>query len=93
MPPTTPSKTAPNPHRARSVAVMALTAPGRAAQRAIVQMAERTPPTRDRYVDFLRALAILAVVCGHWLSATIQRTPHGIEVGNVAVATGGGDGA
>ena len=62
---------------------MALTAPGRGAARAIAQMADQTPPTRDRYVDFLRALAILAVVCGHWLIATIQRTPHGIEVGNV----------
>lgn len=46
-------------------------------------MADATPPERDRYVDFLRALAILAVVCGHWLIATIQRSPHGIEVGNV----------
>lgn len=46
-------------------------------------MADHTPPTRDRYVDFLRALAILAVVCGHWLIATIQRSPHGIAIGNV----------
>ena len=46
-------------------------------------MADATPTARDRYVDFLRALAILAVVCGHWLIATIQRSPHGIEVGNV----------
>lgn len=46
-------------------------------------LVDATPPSRDRYVDFLRALAILAVVCGHWLVATITRTPHGIEVGNV----------
>jgi fucose 4-O-acetylase-like acetyltransferase len=46
-------------------------------------LVDATPPTRDRYVDFLRALAILAVVCGHWLVATITRTRHGIEVGNV----------
>lgn len=32
-------------------------------------MAEQTPPSRNRYVDFLRALSILAVVVGHWLVA------------------------
>ncbi|HEX6076418.1 MAG TPA: acyltransferase [Micromonosporaceae bacterium] len=26
-----------------------------------------TPPTRDRYIDFLRAASILVVVVGHWL--------------------------
>ena len=46
-------------------------------------MAARTPPERDRYVDFLRGVSILAVVAGHWTIATIQRGPHGIEVGNV----------
>jgi fucose 4-O-acetylase-like acetyltransferase len=30
-------------------------------------MADRTPETRNRYVDLLRALSILAVVLGHWL--------------------------
>jgi hypothetical protein len=29
--------------------------------------ADRTPDARNRYVDFLRALSILAVVLGHWL--------------------------
>jgi hypothetical protein len=29
--------------------------------------ADRTPEARNRYVDFLRALSILAVVFGHWL--------------------------
>jgi hypothetical protein len=29
--------------------------------------ADRTPEARNRYVDFLRALSILAVVLGHWL--------------------------
>ena len=33
-------------------------------------LAARTPPTRNRYVDFLRALSILVVVIGHWLIAT-----------------------
>jgi len=33
-------------------------------------MAEKTPPARNRYVDFLRAVSILVVVIGHWLIAT-----------------------
>ncbi|MFM5886578.1 MAG: acyltransferase family protein [Novosphingobium sp.] len=33
------------------------------------QIAQQTPPSRNRYVDFLRALSILAVVVGHWLVA------------------------
>jgi fucose 4-O-acetylase-like acetyltransferase len=49
----------------------------------IARLVDATPASRDRTVDFLRAAAILAVVCGHWLIATIQRTPQGIEVGNV----------
>ncbi|HEX4846977.1 MAG TPA: acyltransferase [Novosphingobium sp.] len=32
-------------------------------------MAGKAPPERNRYVDFLRALSILAVVIGHWLVA------------------------
>ncbi len=31
----------------------------------------RTPPTRNRYVDFLRVLALLVVVVGHWLMAAV----------------------
>ena len=30
------------------------------------ELADRTPSTRDRYVDFLRAVSILSVVIGHW---------------------------
>jgi hypothetical protein len=33
--------------------------------------AGRTPNTRDRHVDLLRALAISAVVIGHWLAAVV----------------------
>ncbi len=33
------------------------------------ELAARTPESRDRYVDFLRALSICAVVVGHWLMA------------------------
>lgn len=32
-------------------------------------LAEKAPPERNRWVDFLRALSILAVVVGHWLVA------------------------
>lgn len=32
-------------------------------------LAAQTPASRNRYVDFLRALSILAVVVGHWLVA------------------------
>ncbi|GAA0482942.1 acyltransferase family protein [Parasphingorhabdus litoris] len=33
------------------------------------EMARKAPPERNRYVDFLRAFSILAVVIGHWLVA------------------------
>jgi hypothetical protein len=35
------------------------------------ELAARTPATRDRYVDFLRALSILVVVVGHWLIGVV----------------------
>ena len=34
-----------------------------------LDLAERTPEARNRYVDLLRALSITAVVFGHWLMA------------------------
>lgn len=44
-------------------------------------MAEQAPATRNRYVDFLRALSILAVVVGHWLVAPpISRTARSLAV-------------
>jgi fucose 4-O-acetylase-like acetyltransferase len=33
------------------------------------ELAQLAPPERNRWVDFLRAVSILAVVCGHWLMA------------------------
>lgn len=33
------------------------------------KLADQTPESRNRYVDFLRALSILAVVLGHWVMA------------------------
>jgi hypothetical protein len=35
------------------------------------EMAEATPPSRNRVVDFVRVLSILVVVFGHWLMAAI----------------------
>ncbi len=41
------------------------------------KLAAATPPERNRVVDFWRALAILVVVFGHWLAASIWLTPDG----------------
>lgn len=35
-------------------------------------MAERTPVSRARFIDLLRAIAIVAVVLGHWLVTVIE---------------------
>jgi hypothetical protein len=37
----------------------------------IDELLARTPDTRDRYVDFLRAFSILVVVVGHWFIGMI----------------------
>jgi len=34
-------------------------------------LAAKTPPRRNRYVDFLRAASICIVIVGHWLMATV----------------------
>ncbi|MEN8171374.1 MAG: acyltransferase [Chloroflexota bacterium] len=33
------------------------------------RLAEKTPDSRNRYVDFLRAVSIITVILGHWLVA------------------------
>ena len=38
----------------------------------IDELVEATPATRDRYVDFLRAVSICVVVVGHWTIAIIS---------------------
>lgn len=43
-------------------------------------LAARTPPGRERHVDLLRALAILAVVLGHWLIVVVAER-DGVLVG------------
>lgn len=41
------------------------------------RLAAETPATRNRTVDFWRALAILVVMFGHWLAASIWLRPDG----------------
>ena len=41
------------------------------------RLAAATPESRNRVVDFWRVLAILMVVCGHWLAVTIWVKPDG----------------
>lgn len=53
--------------------------------KALRRLAERTPTSRDRYIDLLRALAILAVVLGHWLVSVIGYTRHGQLTGHSAL--------
>jgi hypothetical protein len=46
-------------------------------------MAERTPPTRNRYVDFLRAASITVVVLGHWVMAAPHWANGRAELGHI----------
>ena len=43
-------------------------------------MAADTPPSRNRYVDWLRALSISAVVFGHWLIAAPWIAADGLRL-------------
>lgn len=43
------------------------------------ELAERTPPQRERYVDLLRALAILIVVLGHWMVVVVTGGARGLN--------------
>ncbi|MBO8184482.1 acyltransferase family protein [Streptomyces spirodelae] len=47
------------------------------ARKAVRRIEERTPPHRDRAVDGLRALALLAVPLGHWMLGGFTRGPQG----------------
>ncbi len=46
-------------------------------------LAEQTPASRDRYVDFLRAASILVVVFGHWLMAGPEIVDGELRVGHL----------
>ncbi|MGW0711003.1 acyltransferase family protein [Streptomyces sp. NPDC002643] len=45
--------------------------------RAATRIATATPPTRDRAIDALRALAILGIILGHWLVTALVPAPTG----------------
>ena len=72
---------------------------GRDVTSTVDELAARTPDTRDRYVDFLRAVSILAVVFGHWMimiiwwqGGLIRNTsaigvPKGVKSGSFYVPT------
>lgn len=47
------------------------------------EMAQQTPAERNRYVDFLRAFSILAVVVGHWLVAAPYMKDGAVEGGHL----------
>lgn len=49
------------------------------------ELVERTPATRERFVDLLRVLAITAVVLGHWLVTAIGYDAAGRLVGRSAL--------
>ncbi|HEX2403239.1 MAG TPA: acyltransferase, partial [Acidimicrobiia bacterium] len=52
-----------------------------------LEMARRTPDTRNRYVDFLRAFSILVVVVGHWLMAAPQVVGDGVAFNHLLSTT------
>lgn len=43
----------------------------------IRELAAQTPTRRERHIDLLRAVAILAVVAGHWLLVAVEEDPDG----------------
>ncbi len=52
-------------------------------------LAAKTPESRNRYVDFLRAASILVVVIGHWLIATVYYRDGTIQPGHLLEISGG----
>ncbi|WP_250214081.1 acyltransferase family protein [Acrocarpospora catenulata] len=48
-----------------------------AALRGVRRRAEQTPPSRERFIDLLRGVSILAVVLGHWLVTVVGYDRHG----------------
>lgn len=47
------------------------------------RLAAKTPESRNRYVDLLRAASILAVVFGHWLMAAPYIAEDGIRISSM----------
>jgi fucose 4-O-acetylase-like acetyltransferase len=57
--------------------------------RELPALAARTPATRDRFMDFLRAASIVTVVVGHWLIAIIAWDDGLIYAGSAIGVTPG----
>ncbi|MEG3633900.1 acyltransferase family protein [Micromonospora palythoicola] len=55
--------------------------------RRVARLAARTPPDRERYLDLLRAVAILLVVLGHWAIAAVEYDESGRPDGHSALTT------
>ncbi|MGC5052148.1 acyltransferase family protein [Micromonospora sp. DT48] len=55
--------------------------------RRLARLAARTPPDRERYLDLLRALAIILVVLGHWAIAAVEYDDNGRPDGHSALTT------
>ncbi len=51
--------------------------PLRRAWEQAAHLAEQTPASRNRYVDFLRAASIIVVIIGHWLVVALHIDPNG----------------
>ncbi len=47
------------------------------------QLAAKTPESRNRYVDLLRAVSIFAVIFGHWLMAAPYLAEGGIQISSM----------
>ncbi|HEY9522599.1 MAG TPA: acyltransferase [Thermopolyspora sp.] len=52
--------------------------------RGLRRIAEQTPPSRERFIDLLRGVSIVAVVLGHWL-VTVVGYEHGELTGRSAL--------
>jgi len=52
------------------------------------ELADRTPASRNRYVDFLRAMSMLIVTVGHWLAAAPYRLAHVVPAGHAGLLLG-----
>lgn len=55
--------------------------------RVLCVLAENTPPSRERYVDLLRAVSIVLVVIGHWLVSVITHDRNGQLAGHSALGS------
>jgi peptidoglycan/LPS O-acetylase OafA/YrhL len=53
--------------------------------RGVRRRAEQAPPSRERFIDLLRAISILVVVLGHWLVTAVGYDRDGELTGGPAL--------